>query len=179
MRIFFALEFDKGIKNKIKNQQQIIINNSLKGNFTLEDNFHLTLKYIGEVKETEIGLLKEALVMAASNRNSFNLSIKDLSYFPRGNKKILWLGVTKNEELDSLFKTLDSQLSLIGYEEEERPYTPHITIGREVVLNEDIARLQEQVKICENVTVNKISLMESTRIEGKLAYIPIFTVNLI
>lgn len=45
MRVFFALEFEKEVKKVMKESQQFIMDNSIKGNFTDEDNFYLTLKY--------------------------------------------------------------------------------------------------------------------------------------
>lgn len=178
MRVFFALEFDSELKSKMKKVQQVIVKNSLKGNFTSEENFHLTLKFIGDIKENEVEKLKSALIKAIEDHSKFNLNVKDIGNFKRGNKKILWFGINKNEQLNKLFQSLDQELFNIGYEKEDRVYTPHITIGREVVLKEDSINIEQTIDFNEIVSVNRVSLMESTRKNGKLVYVPIFSTPL-
>ncbi|QUH25939.1 RNA 2',3'-cyclic phosphodiesterase [Serpentinicella alkaliphila] len=178
MRVFFALEFDSVLKSKMKRVQQIIVENSLKGNFTAEENFHLTLEFIGEIKENEVEKLKAALIKAIENHSKFNINIKGIGNFRRGNKKILWFGVNNNEHLNRLFQSLGQELYDLGYEREERAYTPHITIGREVILKEDSVNIEQVINFNELVSINKVSLMGSTRKNGKLVYIPIFSIPL-
>jgi 2'-5' RNA ligase len=58
---------------------------------------------------------------------------------------------------------------------EDRNFTPHITLGRQVVCNEEFGKLVEMINV-DNMTilVDKISLMESTREDGELKYRPIY-----
>ncbi|MBF8981922.1 RNA 2',3'-cyclic phosphodiesterase [Lutibacter sp. B2] len=174
MRVFIAIEFEEKIKNYLSNQQQIIKENSIKGNFTRKENFHLTLQFIGEVKREEIHILKEVIDKARSNTNGFQLFLKNIGRFERGKKSIVWVGITKNDELEELYYDLENLLEAQGYPKEDRPFKPHITLGRQVIFKEGFEEIQKKSSIePERIIVNKISLMESTRIDGKLKYIPL------
>lgn len=178
MRVFFALEFDTDIKKRIKEQQQIIISNSKSGNFTSEGNFHLTLKYIGEIKEEKLDYLKEILNKTVENTLPFCIVVNALGYFLRSNRKIIWLGINENKELNTLFRDLEDGLLTIGIEKDTRGYNPHITLGREVILKDNFKSLQDLLYFNEEVFIKKISLMESTRFNDKLVYQSIFSVQL-
>lgn len=176
MRVFFAIEFDDETKGYIKDIQKIVKENSIKGNFSHEENFHLTLRFIGEVGEGDIGKLKGSLDMAVEKSKSFEIECTRLGFFARGNKKIVWLGI-KNEDgkLMELFRNLEEALKENGYESEEEGYKPHITLSRETLLKEDFEMEFNRVKIKERkLKVSKVSLMESKRVDGRLRYIPVY-----
>ena len=54
MRIFIAIEFSNKIKNILHNIQEIVKENSISGKFTDKDNFHLTIRFIGEITEVQL-----------------------------------------------------------------------------------------------------------------------------
>jgi len=103
------------------------------------------------------------------------LYFDSLGQFPRGNKSIVWVGLKLNEMLNKIYRDLEISLETIGIKREDRKLTPHITLGRHVVCNEEFCKLVEMINI-ENriILVDKISLMESTREDGELKYIPIY-----
>ena len=72
---------------------------------------------------------------------------------------------------------LDKELKEKGFELDNKPYTPHITLGREVVYNADF-NIKSITYIPIDVNVEKITLFESTRVKGVLTYIPIIEVKL-
>jgi RNA 2',3'-cyclic 3'-phosphodiesterase len=176
MRVFIAIEFSKEIKEYIYRVQQDIKISIEKGNFSNMENFHLTLKFIGELSQDKILSLKQAIEKTASSAVSFKLNTDTIGFFPRGNKKILWMALAEEDNLlEKLFLSLEGELEKIGIKKEERPFSPHITLVREAILKEDFTVLEQKTKL-ENreICVEKISLMESTRINGKLTYIPLY-----
>ncbi|WP_051003953.1 2'-5' RNA ligase family protein [Gottschalkia acidurici] len=71
--------------------------------------------------------------------------------------------------------SLESLLEKIGIKKEKRSFTSHITLGRQVVLNEEFHKLKEKSNIDSvDIIVDKIFWMESTRINDELKYIPIY-----
>lgn len=175
MRVFLAIEFSNEIKRYLYDIQNIIKEYSTSGNFTSEGNFHLTLKFIGEIKDNELNKLKKAVDSIGDRQESFQIRFKELGQFPRGNKKIVWVGLESNETLSELYSKLEEELAKEGYPKEERSFTPHITLGREIRLEEDFENVVNKVKIGNvEMHVNKISIMESTRINGKLTYVPVY-----
>lgn len=175
MRVFIAIEFEDYIKDELWKSREKVKELSLKGNFTAKDNFHLTLKFIGEANSNQIDKLKSAINEVAQNRIKFSLNFKDIGSFKKGNKEIIWVGIKRDERLENLHKDLENILEKSNFEKDERSYRPHITLGRQIVLKDKNLKLSENVIIPkEKIEVTKISLMESTRVDGKLVYRPLY-----
>lgn len=86
------------------------------------------------------------------------------------------MGITDEKTLlEKLYLALELELEKIGIEKEVKPFNPHITLAREATLKEDFIILKQNTKV-ENreISVENISLFESTRINGKLTYIPLY-----
>ncbi|MDW7771319.1 MAG: RNA 2',3'-cyclic phosphodiesterase [Desulfobulbaceae bacterium] len=93
------------------------------------EQMHLTLRFIGEVDGREFRLIREALAELCCA--SFSLRLKDIGFFPpRGNPRVLWVGVHKNEQLIQLRNRIESVLVRTGLEPEGRKFSPHITLAR-------------------------------------------------
>lgn len=176
MRLFFAIEFDDKTKEYIKDVQNIVRQNSVKGNFSHEENFHLTLKFMGEVERERLTKLKSSLDRAVEQIGSFSLKFNKLGFFTKEAKKIVWIGI-KNEDkvLDKLYNTLETILYENGFPKDFRGYSPHITLCRETVFKTGFEEQLGKIKIdSKDIKVNKVSLMESTRINGKLTYMAVY-----
>ncbi len=177
MRVFIAIEFTDDIKQFLWEKQQEVKKYCTKGNFTYKENFHLTLRFIGEVEQKELLKLRAAIDEAASSESPFELVLEKLGQFPRGSRRILWIGLKHSGKLQQLYQTLENTLERQGYEKEERGYNAHITLGREVQV-ENLEVLDKDVVIEPQVLfVKGISLMESARVEGRLTYRPIYTAS--
>ncbi|HYJ44995.1 MAG TPA: RNA 2',3'-cyclic phosphodiesterase [Pyrinomonadaceae bacterium] len=96
------------------------------------ENLHLTLKFLGEIELTKIPALSRALTRAAEQSQQFKLTIEGAGAFPpRGLPRVLWLGVTDSAgSLGRLQKRIEEECSLEGFEREERPFSPHLTLAR-------------------------------------------------
>ena len=56
-------------------------------------------------------------------------------------KQALWLGIAESEAIQKLTRSLDSALSIVGIEQERKPFVPHLTVAR--------LRANARVKISE------------------------------
>ena len=162
MRLFTAINFTPEIKTALLNNISQLKTSSLYGNFTTENNLHLTINFIGETDRLKD--IKEA--MSEINIQPFTLSLGNTGVFRKSGGDIHWIGIEKNPELGNLHKLLSDSLRSRGFSLENRDYMPHITLGREVVLKFAPAFISEKL----SMTVSHISLMNSERIKGKLAY---------
>lgn len=178
MRVFTAVEFKPEIKEYLAEITEQVADKAEKGNFTAMENFHLTLKFIGEAEGSDIEILKDSIVLAAERIPVFDLYFSGLGFFPRGEKKIIWAGVHESEELRVLQEKVEGIMSGRGYrEKKEHPFMPHITLGRRVEMRGSFRDLQEEIsldggmKIC----ITRVSLMESTRINGMVKYRRLFS----
>ena len=94
-----------------------------------EENFHLTLRFIGEVSDGVARDAAEALVTV--DAPSFPLTISGAGHFESGRRvRALWLGIEPSDALTGLRERVDSALVRAGLEPEHRKYKPHITIAR-------------------------------------------------
>ena len=100
--------------------------------WTSPDNVHLTLKFLGDIREEALGELRAALEETCAGHASFDAGLAGLGAFPSARRaRILWIGVgAGSDRLRSLAGDLDAALVPSGFEREERPYTPHLTLGR-------------------------------------------------
>jgi 2'-5' RNA ligase len=91
--------------------------------------FHLTLRFIGEVENGTFYEIGEAL--AAVSHRPLEIRLKGLGQFPpRGGPHTLWAGVEDPEALTPLRRRVERALVEVGLEPERRKFTPHVTLGR-------------------------------------------------
>lgn len=100
--------------------------------WTRPENVHLTLKFLGEVREETLEDLSAILDEVCAVHAPFNIGLTGLGAFPSARRaRIVWVGVGAGAgALISLATDLDGALASLGFEREERPYTPHLTLGR-------------------------------------------------
>jgi 2'-5' RNA ligase len=141
MRTFIAIDIPEKIKEEI-----VKIQNSLpefKGKKTEFENLHLTLKFLGEVNEKQLELIKERL--RKIKLNSFEAEINSIGIF---SDRIVWIGIKNCEKLQ---KEIDEKLSDLF--EMEKRFMGHLTIAR-------IKNLKERKIFLEKVKKIKIPEMK-------------------
>jgi len=173
MRIFYAIELDEKTKDLLSKEQTKLKTKALKANMTRRENLHLTLRFIGEVNAAYIPVFTNILNAVASKCFPFQLTLSGPGAFARGHKSIIWWGIEHNAALHELYNELEDQIRRNGFPAENKPYTPHITLAREFTANEGSAEgvLKNIKPFSHSFSVKSISLMESTRIDGKLTYV--------
>ncbi len=94
-----------------------------------QEQIHLTLKFVGEVDKTMANELREALDKI--DHPEFSMTIAGIGYFPEGkHPKVVWAGIKENAALEELYQKVEDHCEEIGIAPENRPYKPHVTIGR-------------------------------------------------
>jgi 2'-5' RNA ligase len=130
IRAFIAVEIDPQVIDKISaaiNQLKSRVSGVRWVNAT---NIHLTLKFLGDVEETQINQIGAALEAQLHPFPRFTINAKGLGVFPDLRRpRILWVGLT-GIQLASLVSRLESALEPLGFAPEKRSFTPHLSIGR-------------------------------------------------
>lgn len=175
MRLFIAVNFKDEIKNRLFDTANRLKDQSVKGNFTRRENFHLTLIFIGET--SRLNEIKAAI--GHINAQAFRLTLSGLGTFRRKGSAVYWMGVEKNGALTAVHQQLYGALTDAGFMLEDREFNAHLTLGREVVMREnfDFKAFAESIAPMP-VQINKISLMSSERAGGILTYREIYTKEL-
>jgi len=132
MRLFFGVDLPASLKEKIHRflSPQRKKFNSLK--WVEKENLHITIKFLGEVKEERLSKISEQITNAFKGLRNFELTLGDFGSFPeKGGLRVLWIGVDSGaEEMKKIHKILEKALSKLGFENEKREFVPHLTLAR-------------------------------------------------
>jgi 2'-5' RNA ligase len=113
------------------------------------------------------------------NGEPFRLSFSGFGRFKRSGADIHWAGVDRSEALFTMQKQLTEELEKAGFKLEDRAYSPHLTLGREVRLADPSVNIYGALEAeRREMTVSRISLMISERVNGKLTYSEIYGIDL-
>jgi 2'-5' RNA ligase len=94
-------------------------------------SLHITLKFLGEVPDSKLPSVRASLQDAIVESPPFNVVVQGLGAFPSlARPNIFWIGVSGGDELLNLQRRIDDAMAALGFESEDRPYKPHITLGR-------------------------------------------------
>lgn len=170
MRLFIAINFNPETRSRLVLLRDELHNNSSKGRFSATENLHLTLVFLGECDEKQVTDVKSAL--NAVKFEPFVINIGCIGRFKRNGGDIWWAGISNCKQLTKLYEDLTKKLTEIGFQTEKRKFSPHITLGREITTKESPRLIEEFGQ-----TIDKIELMKSERIAGKLKYTVIHSIN--
>ena len=96
------------------------------------EGLHLTLKFLGNISPRMAGPLAECLQAPAQEAAPFRLGLAELGVFPNPRRpRVLWAGLEGDlNALAGLQAAVEQAVTGLGYAAEERPFSPHITLGR-------------------------------------------------
>ncbi len=158
MRTFIAIDTPVDVKDYLEALQDEF---KIKG-FTLAKGFHLTLKFLGEVDESELERIREKL--REIKFNSFKFSLSHLGVFPNpSSARVLWVGIEPEEEVKKLQEQVEEKLKSFNFEKEHN-FHPHITLAR-IKFLEDRGKLLLKLKIPiekKEIEVKSFILFKST-----------------
>ena len=168
MRLFIAINFNNETRSRLLALRDELRGKSQRGNFSAPENLHLTLAFIGEVSPKKVDSIKA--IMDTVMVEPFAATIDRLGTFSRGT--LWWAGLYGNRPLMDLQREIEYKLALCGFEMDNRKYSPHITLGREVVTDSKPWAIEPFGE-----TVCTIDLMKSERINGNLTYTAIYGIT--
>lgn len=167
MRLFIAVDLSEEMKDQL---EQYIIGLKKKGaagNFSRRANLHITLSFIGETDKQ--GAAEAAL--SRINFTPFKFRLTEAGRFPGRNGDTVYIGIDSSGSMEKLAEGIRNELIREGFVLENRKFTAHLTLGREIrgydkIKDSAVPSLEGEVK--------ELSLMKSERINGVLKYTPIY-----
>lgn len=125
MRLFVALDLPWDLRERLA-----ALGGGVPGaRWVPAENFHLTLRFIGEVPPFRAEEVDHAL--AALRARRFALTLAGIGTFAKaGRETVLWVGVERNERLELLQGKIETALQRAGLEPERRRFTPHVSLAR-------------------------------------------------
>lgn len=167
MRIFNAIAVPEEIKQQalqIKNELSQLI---LDVKWVEYENYHITLKFLGEVDQRQLTRIKDKLALASHACPPIKLQSSKIGFFPSPSRpRILWLGIKGElEKANYLGQKVDTYLEELGFAV-ERKRSFHLTLGR-IRSDSNMSELVSRVGSINNAIkahdfeVRAFSLMES------------------
>jgi len=184
IRAFLALRLNHEIQNTIQAIQNTFKQLPVDVKWVRPENTHLTLKFLGDISSEQIDLLTPALHALAGSTKSFSLETTGIGAFPsRERPRIIWLGCRSEADAAALLtRRVENQLVSFGFERDQNPFTPHITIGR-VRSSKNLVLLSTAIEKAGRSTglrqdISQIILFQSTLSSCGPSYTPIRTFQL-
>jgi len=167
MRAFIAIELEKTAQDKLSSLQEGLKKTLANIKLVETGNIHLTLRFLGEIDENKLTLVKKILEDTVSCENAFEISLGSLGAFPSNNKiKVIWVGVKEGEEiLTNLAHNINSLLEKVGFAKPDQEFSAHITLARtHSTLNKLNLKefLAQNIKLDARIKIKNIILFKST-----------------
>lgn len=131
MRLFVALNLPEAEKQRLSDILETLRASPLPVRWVQPDSLHLTLKFLGEVPESNVDDVGAAVQRAARELQPFDLVLEGFGMFPsRTRPRVFWVGVEPHPQLLRMQAKLEDEIEPLGYPREKRRYSPHLTLGR-------------------------------------------------
>jgi len=166
LRSFIAIELPETVKSALLEFQQGLKKCGADVRWVRPDSIHLTLKFLGDIKENDVDGIVKIIEGACRKYSAFDVEVGEAGAFPnKKSPRVLWVGVHGNEALIKLQGEIEDGMAFLGFEKEERKFSPHLTLGRFRSLREKDALMEEIESYKDNsfglMEVKSISLMKS------------------
>jgi 2'-5' RNA ligase len=134
IRTFVAIHLTPELLGTLQQAQ-----NALRGSpggpsarFVQPDNIHLTLKFLGDVDETRLPAVCQAVAAVAQRYQPLELLLGALGCFPNARRpRVVWVAIDSSERrLEQIAAELDDGMHTLGFAREARPFTAHLTLAR-------------------------------------------------
>ena len=171
MRLFVGIDLPYKLKETLLQFQSELRSLGVKGSWKSEENFHLTLEFLGELDQEKIITLTEALSKVARINKPFKLSLGGIGAFPTMTRPhTLWTAPMGSlSELSRLRDEIHLELANHGFVLENRQFKPHITIASRPILD-DVDLSSVHTEMLGEFDVTKVGLFESKAIRGRRIY---------
>lgn len=134
LRLFIAIELPASLRAAIEDVQddlrQEMPDRAVR--WTRPESIHLTLKFLGDTPANQKDIVTRSISPITADYTPLLLEINGAGCFPKtGRPRIVWLGLDGDmDPLRALQASVEDALALLGFPREDRPFSPHLTIGR-------------------------------------------------
>ncbi len=158
MRLFIAVNLSPAMKDALINIQNAFYDAGVRGNYTSEENLHLTLAFIGEYPDAESVMDSLSAVSFAP----FTISLEGIGSYG----DLWWAGISRSPALDAVVRRIRRALAENGIPFDRKKFSPHITLLRKASGPFRLPVGTESV----SAVVENISLMRSDRGKRGMIY---------
>ena len=177
MRAFIAIPLSQNIKGYLYDIQKQFKECSVYAKWVNAQNIHLTLKFLGEVKEEKVPFIRDAIKETAVNSSVLRVNFTNCGFFPNTRSpRVFFIATDKEAILQKIVYGLEEKLEPLGFKREHR-FKSHITLAR-LKSKKNISCLRaisKEIIIDKPFLVNSIILYKSTITQQGPIYEEIFS----
>jgi RNA 2',3'-cyclic 3'-phosphodiesterase len=185
VRTFVAVELPDTLKTRLGSLSQRFGSAGGAVRWAAPQLLHITLRFLGDVTDDLLPPVVEAARSAAVKSPPFRVTVGGLGAFPtQSAPRVVWVGLEAGPGLDALgalHAALERELGSRGFPLEERPFSPHITLGRtrqkasgadRAAIGRTLLELQATWSVGSEIDVRQVTVMESIPGRSGPQYIP-------
>nr|NQU92251.1 RNA 2',3'-cyclic phosphodiesterase [Bacteroidota bacterium] len=133
-----------------------------------EKNIHITLKFFGEIPDDDIDGICDVFENVAQRHNPFIVPLRDIGIFGSSyNPRVVWFGMEKCPEIDSLAGDVLKSLIPISYSPDGQKFRAHLTVGR-IKFLKNRTWFQEVINNFKGIFIQKLLVEEFHLFDSKL-----------
>lgn len=160
MRLFVAISFDE-LKEELSKVRDSLDESLVKINKV--NTFHLTMKFLGDIEDDKVDVIKEKLKQIKFDK--FSLTLDKIGVFPSESYiKVVWVGVEPKGKIMELQKKVEEELKEFNFKKDFE-FHPHITLARVKFVKEKekfVKSLKELKAEKKTIEVKDFRLVKST-----------------
>jgi 2'-5' RNA ligase len=130
VRLFVALDIPKDVRAALRAFVAPLRQLCPAARWTRTEGQHVTLKFLGNVGEERLELIRSVLAPVRSPQ-PVTMNFRGADFFPNARRpRVFWAGVEASENLAPLAAEVEGALVAVGFAHEQRPFRPHLTLAR-------------------------------------------------
>ena len=131
IRCFVAIEIPDRIQAILSEVQNKFRQKIKKASWTRSENFHLTLKFLGDVEQSGINRINSTLTRIAAYYEPFCINIGGIGTFPNLYRpRVLWVGLAQGaKKITTFADIINREFDKLGFSYDSR-FHPHLTLAR-------------------------------------------------
>ncbi len=188
VRAFLAIDLPQELKRNLFELSKIAIPESIKIKWVAEPNFHITLKFFGNISEKILEKLFKKSQKVVENYPIFKLILTNVGFFPeKKTPRVVWIGLkTEDKTLFDLQDSLEKLFKKLKIGDSKDKFHPHITLfrvkspGNLEDFKNYLEKLSEKAKTLEGFTfkVEELTFFKSTLYPQGPLYEPLYKIRL-
>lgn len=168
IRAFIAVDIGDDIRDRLDELQRKLKKVHANVRWVKPRNIHLTLVFLGDVTVEQVDLIRQELDLACRDRVAFDLAAAGTGFFgKRKYPRVIWAGVADCPPLATLQNRIAQELHATGIEFDNKPFSPHLTLGRVKGIDQHTEPLLEKIEKYNmtelgSVHIDRVELIQST-----------------
>lgn len=134
MRVFVAVPLPTNLRDQLAATQRQIDAHIPQGivRWVRPEQIHITYKFLGDITSTQTDRLIRSTRSACKGHSPFSVEVRGLGCFPNTRRpRVIWVGLQDtNQALADLQRALEGAAAERDFPRDERPFSPHLTLGR-------------------------------------------------